>query len=153
MCVVQPLKSWLVLTHLPIFMSGEICDVVQPKQFTTVKFMLIVVVIVALLVDYQQAKMSILRVLRAVVTRKTNLFLVERIVSESKYFKLYHCTSAVLFCLFVSNFKSRFKRYVHSKSLIFNRSYVVEHKKRCYRNSICSPFGDLPHLSTRNGRK
>ena len=109
MCVVQPLKSWLVLTHLPIFMSGEICDVVQPlKQFTTVEFMLIVVVIVALLVDYQQAKMSILCVLRAVVTRKTNLFLVERIVSESKYFELYHCTLAVLFCLFVSNFKSTF---------------------------------------------
>ena len=38
----------------------------------------------------EQAKMSILCVIRAVVTRTRNLFLVERILNESKYFELYH---------------------------------------------------------------
>ena len=52
--------------------------------------MLIVVVTVALLVDYQQAKMSILCVICAMVKRTTNLFLVERILSKSKYIELYH---------------------------------------------------------------
>ena len=76
--------------------------------------------------------MSILCVIRAVVTRTRNLFLVERILNESKYFELYHWTLTVVFCLFVFNFKSLFKRYVYSKALFFNRSYIVEHKKRCY---------------------
>ena len=34
-----------------------------------------------------------------------------------------------MFCLFVSNFKNMFKRCVQSKSLFFNRSYVVEHRR------------------------
>ena len=38
----------------------------------------------------EQAKISILCVIRAVVTKATNLFLVERILNESKYFELYH---------------------------------------------------------------
>ena len=67
----------------------------------------------------EQTKMSILCAIRAIVTRTTNLFLIEVILKGSQYFELYHWTLTVVFCLFVSNFKSMFKRYVHSKSLFF----------------------------------
>ena len=38
----------------------------------------------------EQTKMSILCAIRAIVTRTTNLFLIEVILKESQYFELYH---------------------------------------------------------------
>ena len=49
-----------------------------------------------------------------------------------------------MFCLFISSFKNMFKRYVQWKSLFFNRSYVVEHRKDVIKTVYVHPLGTSP---------